>query len=377
MKILVAGDYCENLRVHDYVRNRHYSELFDDIKPIVLQHDFRIINFEFPIVTSKGYPISKCGPHLSGSKQSVEALQYVGFNICTLANNHILDQGSQCCLDTVELLNESGIKTVGAGKDLTVAGKTLCLSKGVEKLAIINCCEHEFSIATSDSVGANPLNPISQYYSIVDAKKRGFVVVVIVHGGHELFQLPSLRMKEIYRFFIDSGADAVINHHQHCYSGYEIYNGKPIVYGLGNFLFDHKIRRHSLWNEGYMVSINFSDTNVDFQLIPYSQCNATPSVSLMKGNELRLFEQTIEHLNSIILNDDDLKQQVEDFYNNCSKEIISIHSPYWGHRILNTLHRLHLLPQLMTNKRLYKLRNSIECESHRDKQIFVLKKYKC
>ena len=42
-------------------------------------------------------------------------------------------------------------------------------------------------------------------------------------------------MKETYRFFVDCGADAVINHHQHCYSGYEYYKDKFICYGLGNF----------------------------------------------------------------------------------------------------------------------------------------------
>lgn len=52
-----------------------------------------------------------------------------------------------------------------------------------------------------------------------------------MHGGHEHYQLPSLRMQETYRFFIDAGADVVVNHHQHCFSGYEIYNNKYIFMG--------------------------------------------------------------------------------------------------------------------------------------------------
>ena len=51
-----------------------------------------------------------------GSESSVAAIRYAGFNCCTLANNHILDQGKQCCLDTIEVLCNSSIDTVGAGK---------------------------------------------------------------------------------------------------------------------------------------------------------------------------------------------------------------------------------------------------------------------
>lgn len=49
----------------------------------------------------------------------------------------------------------------------------------------------------------------------------------------------------------------MVNHHQHCFSGYEIYNNKYIFYGLGNFCFDNPVKRNSIWNEGYMLSLNF------------------------------------------------------------------------------------------------------------------------
>ena len=66
------------------------------------------------------------------------------------------------------------------------------------------------------------------------------------------------RMKELYHYFVDAGADVVINHHQHCYSGYEEYKGSPIFYGLGNFLFDNSDFRPQPWNEGYLVELDFS-----------------------------------------------------------------------------------------------------------------------
>lgn len=176
----------------------------------------------------------------------------------------------------------------------------------------MNCCEHEFSIATDTTAGANPLNPIQQYYNIQEARTKADYVLVIVHGGHEHYALPSPRMKETYRFFIDAGADAIINHHQHCYSGYEIYHGKPIFYGLGNLLFDHKSERHGPWNEGFMVSLRLDkQTLPQFELYPYTQCNERPSVIPMNEAERKIFAERIDKLNQIISNEDQLNTTFE------------------------------------------------------------------
>ena len=101
----------------------------------------------------------------------------------------------------------------------TKSSNILYLTHGDETVAIINCCEQEWSIVTNTHPGSNPLDPIAQYYTINEARRNADFVIVIVHGGIEHFQLPTPELKKIHRFFIDSGADAVINHHQHCYSG--------------------------------------------------------------------------------------------------------------------------------------------------------------
>lgn len=220
MHLLIAGDFCDRYRISDLIARGNYASLFDDIKYLTEQADVSIINFEFPIVLHAGVPIAKSGPTLQGQPAAVDAVKYAGFNVCTLANNHILDQGTKCCIETRELLENAGIKTVGIGKNSAEAATVLYINqKEKGTLAIVNCCEHEFSIATDTTAGANPLNPIQQYYNIQEARTKADYVLVIVHGGHEHYALPSPRMKETYRFFIDAGADAIINHHQHCYSG--------------------------------------------------------------------------------------------------------------------------------------------------------------
>ena len=372
MKILVAGDFCPSYRINDFLQKNNFKGLFANICLVTEQADYSIVNFEFPIVKNRNYarPITKCGPNLLGSESSVAAIRYAGFNCCTLANNHILDQGKQCCLDTIEVLCNSSIDTVGAGKNATEAERVLYKDLCGETLAIINCCEHEFSIADETSAGANPLNPIRQYYIIQEARKKADYIIVIIHGGHEHFQLPTIRMQDTYRFFIDVGADAVVNHHQHCYSGYEVYKEKPIFYGLGNFCFDKNTQRNSIWNEGYLVKLVL-DNKIHFELYPYIQCNDTPNVVLMKKDRVDDFYSSIKCLNEIIADSCRLKLEHQHWMKEREGNLKLVLSPY-SNRWFRIMASRGLLPMFLSKKRKLSLLNFIYCESHRDRIVYLL-----
>lgn len=377
MKVLVAGDYSQHGRVNDLIERGQYEKLFGNIRAAISGADYSIVNFEFPIVSDekKASPIYKCGPALKGSQASAEAVKYAGFDCCTLANNHILDQGDFCCLDTIRLLNETGIDTVGAGGNAESAEEILYKKIGSESLAIINCCEHEFSIATSESVGANPLNPIKQYYKIREAREKADFVLVIVHGGHEHYQLPSIRMKDTYRFFIDQGADAVVNHHQHCYSGYEVYNGHPIFYGLGNFCFDWEGRRNMLWNEGFWVVFDFDKTKgVSYTILPYVQCNEEVGVFPLSDNQA--FVDHLNKLNQVIASAQELDKDNREYYSTESKSIMERYEPYRFLRLTRRLFEYGLLPKLRTRTQILEIWNYMACESHRDKQLSIFKDWR-
>lgn len=371
MKVLIAGDYCEKNRVSEYISKGDFATMFDEVIPIINKTDISIVNFEFPILASKGKPIKKCGPTLKGQPKAVEAIKYAGFNVCTLANNHILDQGEECCIYTKHLLEEAGIQTVGVGNNLQDASKVLYIEHDGETLAIINCCENEFSIAKNEAPGSYPLNPIKQYYQIIEARKRASYVLVVVHGGHEHFQLPSPRMKEIYHFFISIGADAVVNHHQHCYSGYEVLEGKPIIYGLGNLLFDWNSTKRTPWNEGYMVILDTA--NGAFEMIPYIQSLESPCVKLMDGEDTRSFYQKIDKLNKIIADDKDLEENINNYYDKSSAYELSVLEPYKG-KILGSLFYRGFLPRLLRGDKLLQILNHTTCESHLDKLHYALRK---
>lgn len=372
MNILIAGDFAPMARLAKLMEGKLFSEVFPkDLCDVIKSSDYSFVNFESPIAEDRYKPIPKCGPNLRCSGAAAEAVRYAGFTGVTLANNHILDYGGKGLRRTVERCRNQGLDVVGVGDNLEDAGKILYLAKERETLAVINCCEHEFSIATNTEAGANPLNPVRQFHQIQEAKAYADHVLVIVHGGHEHFQLPSPRMIETYRYFIDIGADAVVNHHQHCYSGYEVYNGRPIFYGLGNFCFDDESLRNCFWNQGYMVALNLSDKVASFALYPYSQCNETASVDLLHDEDQKEFEKELSGLNHIISDEAMLNERLRTYYGKCSDGELSILEPYGG-RISRKLYSLGMLPSFIKGRKLASVLNHIGCESHRDKMLFAL-----
>lgn len=369
MKIVVTGDYCPWERVViDYAQGV-YSAL-DSLKPIFAQADYSIVNLECPILQGYEKPLKKSGPHMYADIRALEALKGISTSCVTLANNHFRDFGDEGVLNTLSELSAYAIDYVGGGANLHDAAAVLYRKIGKETLAIVNCCEHESSIATAEYSGSNPLNPIQQYYAIQEAKQKADYVLVIVHGGVEHYQLPTLRMQETYRFFIDSGADAVINHHQHCYSGYEIYQGKPIFYGLGNLCFDRS-KRNSPWNEGYLVELSFSHAQITHRIIPYHQCDAEPKVMMCDEAEQKVFEKRIEELNAIIANLAELQTSYEKLLAETRQRYRFFVEPFRS-RIAKFLYRKHLLPSLMRSKYV-ELKNVIQCESHRERLLDAIK----
>ena len=368
MKILIAGDFCPQNRVERRIEEGSYSSLFEEIVAETKQADYSIVNLECPIVDSECKPIVKCGPHLKCSTSVINSLLYCGFNACSLANNHFRDYGDKGCLDTLSLLKEAEIDYVGGGESIEEASRVLYKTIGNKVIGVINCCENEFSIANKQRPGSNPLNLPSQYKVIIEAKKKSDYVIVIVHGGLEGCQLPSPRMQETYRFFIEVGADAVINHHQHCYSGYEFYMGKPIVYGLGNFSFDAPwitTNDRTSWHEGYMVALDFHDEgSISVRVIPYIQSFENPGTILMTGKDSDNFFKRISNLNLVIENPEGLMVEYNKYLDNNSDWYRIIFEP-WG-KGFRSLRRKGWLPSLVSKQKWLALADYMICETHHD-----------
>ncbi len=371
MKILIAGDYAPKARVQKMINSNDFS-FFDEIIGITSLYDFSILNLEAPIAGIKCSYIKKSGPALRTTPKVVDSIKYAGFDSVTLANNHFRDCGDDGVNTTINLLKENGIKTMGGGASLSESQKNLIIEISGKKIGFINVCEHEFSIATTNHGGSAPLDIIDVLNRIRTLKDESDYIIVIIHGGHEHYQLPSPRMKKLYRCFADAGANIVVNHHQHCYSGYEIYKGTPIFYGLGNFCFDWESKRNSLWNVGYMLGLDIRD-KISIELIPYEQCNEDSGIKLFNGDKKNDVLQDVERLNHIISDDSKLEACFADFCIKNTHSVKTTFSPLKG-KILRGLAKYHLLPYFLSESKSCAILNFIECEAHRDVVCNVLKR---
>lgn len=371
MKILITGDYSPYARVVTLINRGQTDNILSAVIPYIQKADYAIVNLESTLAPNGSKPIAKCGPNLSCNTEAIVVLRHAGFHCATLANNHIMDYGSIGLHATMKELRYINMDYVGAGNNLQEAQQPLIKEIDGQTIAIVNCCEHEFSIADTTHAGANPLDMVDISHQIQAARQLADYVLVIIHGGHEHYQLPSPRMQKTYRFFIEAGADAVINHHQHCYSGYEIYQNKPIFYGLGNFCFDWDNRRHLPWNEGYMVMLDLQPQGVQYQLIPYKQGDEQAQVSLLTNEQQVDFSKRIVGLNAIIADSTLLTQHWQQWVQSRNKMLLDF-APYTC-RILRYMANRNLLPKFLNAKRTATLLNRLDCESHRDVATYLLK----
>src|SRR5690625_2029581 len=279
MKLLITGDLVVS-SAYD-ASTQFGSEIVDFFNGA----NINMINLEAPVTNSES-KILKTGPNLKSHEEStLQALNKLKISVASLANNHILDYGAQGVSDTIQFCQKHGIQTVGAGDHLEEASRTLFLDTEIGIIAILNFAENEWASATATSAGAHPMDIIDNSRKIQEAQDKADYVIVIVHGGHEYYNLPSPRMQKQYRFYADQGADLVVGHHTHSISGYEIYEEVPIFYSLGNFLFPKKSSRPTDWYTGLILEIDIVNGHIKTQLHPVRQEIISHKIYLLLGDK--------------------------------------------------------------------------------------------
>lgn len=134
------------------------------------------------------------------------------------------------------------------GKDITGARKPAIIEKKGVKIAFLAYSDFAGTMHPGDppisfaadigKPGVAPIKPEIILEDIKESRGKADILVISLHWGQEnIFQI-SEQQKELARKLCDAGADIILGHHPHWFQGMEIYNGKPIVYNLGNFIFD-------------------------------------------------------------------------------------------------------------------------------------------
>ena len=368
MKMLITGDLVINQKYNAR------ENIDDNIKKLFEGSDCNIVNLEAPVTQSTS-EILKTGPHLKADKQStLEVLKYLNIHIAALANNHIKDYDEQGILDTINFCKSNNIQTIGAGKNLEEASTTTVLDTLEGKIALINIAENEWSCADQYSAGANGMNLIKDTRAIQQAKKENDFVFVIVHGGHEYYNLPSPRMQEQYRFYAEQGADLVVGHHTHCVSGYEIYQGTPIYYSLGNFLFT-KSSPNEEWYTGLVLELNYKDGKLNIEMHPIRQEKQSFKLKLLTGEEKKSVINRVLGYSKIIADKDSLLKEWVEFVSTKKTSYLNNWSPLnfiQNRYIKGVLRRLDV--NFSNTPGLALLLNLMRCEAHKDISQSVIEK---
>ena len=203
--------------------------------------DMTVINHEFPFST-RGEKAPDKQFTFRVNPSYVTALTDMGVDVASLANNHALDFGQEALLDTFTTLDNAGIPYVGAGETKERAEEAIYVEANGRTVGVLSASRvipvHTWNITSSQPGLFCTYDSTRLVERIQEIEDSCDFVVVFVHWGLERKTYPEEYQRELAKQYIDAGADLVVGNHAHVPQGIEYYKGVPIVYCLGNYIFN-------------------------------------------------------------------------------------------------------------------------------------------
>lgn len=281
--------------------------------------DINVVNFEAP-VKSVGKPIKKSGPNICQHIEAPEWLEERGFNAISLANNHIMDYGEIGLENTCQAFKSARLMGVGNWNEAYRMHEFTTSDK--LKIGVICCSHHEFGALDNKREKGVAKSLCVDIQRLITLKYNLDALIIYNHGGVEYMDMPLPEWRDIYKLWIDLGADAVIASHPHVPQGYELYKGKPICYSLGNFCFDSLKQKAPLhWYESLCCTLDIPSAHT-------VRLNVRPLIydvenSCIKDNTSQDFVAHLEAMNALLRDDDAYIAQV-------NKDVLKLLPHYMG-----------------------------------------------
>ena len=213
--------------------------------------DVRLVNLETSVTTSNDAAADDKQVLYRMAPANVGCLGVARPDVCTLANNHVLDFGPAGLRETCDVLAAAGLATAGAGRDATEAARPTTVDFHGGRLLVVSCGTASSGIpshwaAGSDRPGVNLLPDLQPCTADALAerigrnRRPGDVVVVSVHWGSNWgYELPRDHVEFAHRL-VDGGVDVVHGHSSHHVRPVEVYRGRLILHGCGDFIDDYE-----------------------------------------------------------------------------------------------------------------------------------------
>jgi hypothetical protein len=231
--------------------------------------DLTLANLENPVIRAAVWHPE--ATTFTGEPRLLPILEQGGIDGVTLANNHILDAGVPGLRETMVHLDNVGIAYAGAGMNLAETREPMIFELGETKVGVLSYLRvpsYDWAWATETSPGTAPLLEDVLREDIERLRSEVDLVVVSPHWGKEYIATPEPWQVDIAHAAVDAGADIIVGGHAHWPKGIEVYKGKPIFYGVGNFLLDQS------WSEetstGIFAEITlYGDRVIQFRPVPF------------------------------------------------------------------------------------------------------------
>ena len=266
-RTLVPNPYNESDLVYQFEAERLGGG--GEVREYLKGADLTLANFENPVLENATYHPD--APTFNGDLRLLPILEGAGIDGVTLANNHILDAGFPGLEETFGHLQEAGISYAGAGPDLDASREPMTFDLGgitVGVLSYQGVPSYEWAWASEDSPGTAPLQEELMTEDIERLRPEVDLIIVMPHWGVEYTAPPEPEQVELAHALVDAGADLVVGGHAHWPKGIEVYEGKQIFYGTGNFLFDQSLSEET--STGIFAEVTlYGDRIVQAQPVPF------------------------------------------------------------------------------------------------------------
>jgi len=224
--------------------------------------DYSVANLEGPVTDKRRPPVKTIDFQFDPSV--IPVLQTEGIKAFSQGNNHALDQGSIGFDDSRQRLQDAGFLVFGHQVDdgsIAVATTTV---NGI-RFAFLG-----FNITD------NALDRTAAADDLAQARASSDRVIVFMHWGTEYHDRPDASVVELSHWLIDNGADVVIGGHPHWYQGISVYKNKPIIWSLGNFIFDQDFSEQT--RQGLTVALTFDQQQIVLEPMPVQIDMSQPQV---------------------------------------------------------------------------------------------------
>jgi poly-gamma-glutamate synthesis protein (capsule biosynthesis protein) len=248
---------------------------FAKVRPEISSADVAFANLESQISEQKGVTEGSSNYVFTAPPVAADEIANAGFDVVSTANNHAWDFGDRAMRETLENMRRVGISTTGTGETLDEAYRPAVVErKGwrIGFLAVTGVFNSPFDTSPAHEHVAWA-DPVLVSLKIKEMRASGVdIVIVSYHGGVEYTPQPTDETRTFARACIDAGADAFVGHHPHVTQGVEWYNGKPIFFSLGNFVFkqfdpwtDRGLAVRMTFHDGGGVAVEYLPVAVDYQ----------------------------------------------------------------------------------------------------------------